>query len=476
MISLRPYQEKQKSQALSLVAEGVRRILLQSPTGSGKTKTGVSTALELSEGGRVLWVAARDELLDQGRDDLQAETGLRVAMVRPDEPPVGDARLVVASIQTLWKRKLVIPGVRVLVPDEARHYVADEWGPVVQAHGQGIVLGLDATPAHSDGRPLSDLFDRLIMGPQVQELIDAGWLMPSRHIAPNEPQRELSMRPAEAYLKYTPGTSAILYVDSLAEADRTAEELRAAGVAAESISGRTSKRGGEQSERKKILRRFRSGETAVLVNVAVLTEGVDLPLVETVGIFCGVDSLPSWLQRLGRGSRKAAGKRYFNVLDPCGHCWRPEIGFYETPWQWGLDGVRAMRRADDSVPEPVQCRGRREDGTLCLAWVRPPRCRICGSEVRGRERKRMKVRRAPMGEVAKAAHAQRDAEALARGEGGLIEKWIARDRAELLGLEGKDRNKAIARLVYRASGATRVPAEALFKRAWKAFKGEVRCV
>ncbi len=467
---LRPYQERQSSRVLAAFAAGRRRVLDQMPTGAGKTYEGAHSARVLAGGEPSLWIAHRDELLDQAAKELRSQ-GATVEIIRPDERPrLTFPDFFVCSIQTLHRRALRPRG-RVLVLDEARHYVAPEWGPVVSdpIYRDGLIIGLDATPMRSDGAALDDLFDALIQGPQVSELINPRrYLMPARHVAPEEYNGAIAETAAQSYLRDAPGTSAILYVESKAAAMREADKLRAAGCPAEAITDDT-------EERDKVLDRFRRGITAVLVNVFLLTEGVDLPVVETVGIYRGCQSLSAYLQMLGRGGRPALGKRSFTVLDACGLCWRPGFGWYDDEREWGLTGTahRLVRR--DGEPEPAQCRGRRPDGSLCLAWVRPPRCPVCGSEVVGRPR-RQRVQRRPMGEVARAANAHRDAVAVEAGEAGLIEQWIERERLRLREKDPRARTQAIKALVFRAQGAMGGDFSTLVRRAWRAYNGEVRCV
>lgn len=465
MRSLFAYQQAQSEAVLRSFAEGKRRVLDQMPTGAGKTPEGAHTARILAAGEPALWITHRDELIDQGAKELRHQ-GASVAIVRPDEPEPGRVDFLVCSIQTLLKRGLRPRG-SVVVLDEARHYLAPEWGGVIQYYADARIVGLDATPALPDGSPIG-FFDRLVQGPQISELIGLKRLVPARHMAPSEFGAPAATA-AESYLRDAPGTSAILYVDTVATAEKETAKLRAAGVGAEAISEKT-------KARSDALQRFRDGISAVFVNVFLLGEGVDLPSAETVGIYRGCQSVVAYRQMLGRGGRAAPGKRFFTVLDACGLCHLPQFGWYDDHLEFSLSGATGIRRkVDPGIPEPVQCRGRREDGSLCLAWVRPPRCPVCGSEARGRPR-RQRIQRRPMGEVARVANAQRDAAAVAEGRAGIIERWVLDKRGELLGLDGLARKKAISRLAFRAQATMGGDLGELHRRAWRALKGEVRCV
>jgi superfamily II DNA or RNA helicase len=465
MRSLFPYQKAQSAAVLRAFAEGKRRVVDQMPTGAGKTPEGAHTARILAAGEPALWITHRDELIDQGAGELRKQ-GASVAIVRPDEPDPGRVDFLVCSIQTLHRRGLRPRG-SVVVLDEARHYLAPEWGSVIQYYADARIIGLDATPALPDGGPLG-FFDHLVQGPQVSELLAIKRLVPARHIAPDE-YGPPAATAAESYLRDAPGTSAILYVDTVATAEKEAATLRAARVGAEAISERT-------KDRADALQRFRDGISAVFVNVFLLGEGVDLPSAETIGIYRGCQSVTAYRQMLGRGGRTSPGKRFFTVLDACGLCRLPQFGWYDDHLDFSVSGEAGIRRREEpGIPEPMQCQGRREDGSLCLAWVRPPRCPVCGSEARGRPRKQRTQHR-PMGEVARAANAERDERAREEGRAGIIERWVQEKRAELLKLDGLARKKAISRLAFKAQATTGGDLGELHRRAWRALKGEVRVV
>jgi superfamily II DNA or RNA helicase len=62
-----------------------------------------------------------------------------------------------------------------VVIDEAHHGVAGMWRKITDAWPQAKVLGVPATPEWLDGVGLGDAFDRLVLGPEVRELIYAGY-------------------------------------------------------------------------------------------------------------------------------------------------------------------------------------------------------------------------------------------------------------------------------------------------------------
>ena len=67
----------------------------------------------------------------------------------------------------------------------------------------------------------------------------------------------------------------------------------------------------KNSERKKILEKFHSGEWRILISTRVLNEGVDLPSANVAIIISGNSTIREQVQRLGRILRKQQGKKAY---------------------------------------------------------------------------------------------------------------------------------------------------------------------
>ena len=68
-------------------------------------------------------------------------------------------------------------------------------------------------------------------------------------------------------------------------------------------------------EREKALKDFAAGKTKVLCNVFILTEGYDLPRIDTVILNRATKSRIAWKQMIGRGLRPYEGKTVCKVID-----------------------------------------------------------------------------------------------------------------------------------------------------------------
>jgi hypothetical protein len=161
-------------------------------------------------------------------------------------------------------------------------------------------VGVTATPMRADGEGLAQVYDREVAHYGIKEMVGGGWLVPPRWLAI---QTGISLAQVaiskgdfvgkqladvfetancfelvvESHKKYADGRQCLAFVQSVDGAYRLAETFREAGVVAEAADGTTPK-----DERAGILRRFRSGKTQVLCNVALWTEGLDVPQVSCI--------------------------------------------------------------------------------------------------------------------------------------------------------------------------------------------------
>jgi len=87
-----------------------------------------------------------------------------------------------------------------------------------------------------------------------------------------------------------------------------AEILRTHGLAAEAVCG-------ESNNRKEILARFSSGQTRVLANSMLLTEGYDEPSIDCVVCLRPTTIRSLFAQQVGRGTRIHPGKENLLLLD-----------------------------------------------------------------------------------------------------------------------------------------------------------------
>lgn len=311
---LRAYQQRAIRDLRVAYGEGKRRILLVSPTGSGKTAMCSSVVqgwIEKSADSRAAWFAHRRELCAQGAESL-TRWGLDVGYAGAK----ASARTQVVSTAGALSRGEV-PTAGLVVLDEAHHYSADTWRSIPAAYPDGtLVLGATATPERGDGRPLDHLFEHLIVVAHPHELVATGDLVPCITHRPGRLQRKgrVAQLPVDAYIHQgLMGKRMVVFASNVTEAGVFLGQFKLRGIDARMVHGAM-----PVARRDEALEEFRNGTVRVLINVYVLTEGWDCHDVEVVCMArkCGSQSM--LMQAVGRGLRPAPGKTACHFLDLCG--------------------------------------------------------------------------------------------------------------------------------------------------------------
>lgn len=237
-VTLRPYQlEAGAGVETSFFGQGLNRLLIKLPTGTGKTvlfaaflKRFAKLAtwlerfrLEGQKGAVMLVIAHREELLHQAREKIQAANpGIMVAIEQADLLASSYADVIVASIQTLAAKKyarlerlMMRHTFRIVVVDEAHHAAADTYRTVLarlgflpladasdkqeieaatyddveamkaaltgwdaQAPKGRLLVGVTATPNRSDAIGLGCVFQTIAYNYGLKQAIDDGYLVP----------------------------------------------------------------------------------------------------------------------------------------------------------------------------------------------------------------------------------------------------------------------------------------------------------
>ena len=181
---LRRYQHDDVERIRSRFASGVCRVCYQLPTGGGKTIAFCFiVAASVAKGTRVLILAHRTEILEQ-IDRALTQFGVPHGIIAAGYPSAPNEAVQVASVFTLALRPNLVDGFDFVIVDEAHHSVAATWKNILAALSGAKVLGVTATPERLDGKGLNDIFEELICGPSVGELIDQGFLAPFTAFGP----------------------------------------------------------------------------------------------------------------------------------------------------------------------------------------------------------------------------------------------------------------------------------------------------
>jgi DNA repair protein RadD len=396
MVELRAYQAEAVGE---IEGSSSRRLIAVAPTGSGKTVIAAEIAKRaVDQHHYVLFLAHRREIITQTRDKLIAN-GLSPGIVQAglEKELRPQANVQVCSVQTIWARAMrsktmPLPPGTVLIVDEAHHSRANTYQKIIAAYPDAVLYGLTATPCRGDGRGLGNVFSTMIECPQVAELIVGGYLVKSRVYAPVDPDLKGVKTAQGDYIisqlagrmntdelvgdivthwhKYGENRPTVAFAVDVAHSVHIAREFNAAGVRAEHLDGET-----PQKDRDAILARLKSGETQVVSNCMVLTEGWDMPEVGCAILARPTRQMGLFRQMIARVLRPADGKPDAVILDHSGAVFRH--GLPEDHVEWTLDVDRraenpaqAKRKAGEA-PKLREC-------PKCQVLITKPPCPGCG--------------------------------------------------------------------------------------------------
>lgn len=382
MIQLRNYQQRAVDSLRAAYARGASRPLLVLPTGGGKTVIFTYVAANsVAKGNRVLVLVHRKELLRQTSAALN-RFGVTHGLIHPDYSPSYYHACQVASVQSLIRRvaKQPIPAPDLIIVDEAHHANAGMWRKIIDLYPKARVLGVTATPCRADGKGLGDVFDEMIVGASIADLIAQGYLVEPIVYAPTVPDlSQVEIRGGDYaldqladamdaksitgdaiahYRKHANGKPCVVFCVSREHAQHVAASFVKAGYRAASVDGEM-----PAEERDKLLSALGNGGIDVVTSCDLISEGTDIPAIGCAILLRPTESLGLYIQQVGRALRLAAGKEEAIILDHAGNCFRH--GLPQEDRIWSLNGKAKRKKGEEEARIPVkQC-------PKCFAMHRP---------------------------------------------------------------------------------------------------------
>lgn len=373
-MNLRPYQQKGVADIRNAYRDGYRAPLFVLPTGGGKTVVFAHiAATSAQKGKRVLILVHRIELIRQTAAKLR-ESGVRVGLINPMFSPDPSAPVQVASVQTMVKRSHLYRTFDLIITDEAHHIVSSTYRTILDFYPDAFQLGVTATPIRGDGRGLGKIdggvFDSLILGPSVSDLIGQGHLVRPVIYAPRErldfsdvrtrmgdyDKAEIERRvdkpkiTGDAVLHYRDlcsGAPSVWFCISVAHAQHVAEQFKAAGYRAVAVDGKM-----DDITRGRALNGLATGEVEVVTSCDLISEGTDIPAIACAGLLRPTQSLGLYLQQVGRALRPSKGKDRAIILDHVGNVLIH--GLPEETRAWSLEGeMKARRSKKEKAEQPI---------------------------------------------------------------------------------------------------------------------------
>ena len=358
---LRDYQTNLLDRINTAWFSGSRSILCQLPTGGGKTIVFSSVVHQaIKSGFKCLILAHREELIKQAADKVEIITNDPVGIIKAGYPSNYDRDIQVASVQSLTRRLNHCPEFDLIVVDEAHHSTSTSYRTILDRFPHARVLGVTATPIRLDGKGFRGIFDELICGVTVAELIASGRLSPYKYyatersmsvdgvgkrqgdfkteqVAKANPVEGLAGDVVKSYRDYLEGKQAVVFCINVEHSIAIAEHFKAAGIIAYHLDGNT-----DSGTRSNVMNQFRDKQIQVLTNCALFDEGLDIPSLDGVILARPTQSLGKFLQMVGRSLRPCEGKDRAIIVDLAGNYER--LGMPDDLRIWTLDGIEKKQQ------------------------------------------------------------------------------------------------------------------------------------
>jgi superfamily II DNA or RNA helicase len=362
-MQLFPYQQDLVNNIREQYIQGSKSVLAVLPTGGGKTIVFSQVTQTAQSRGKCVWILVhRIELLRQTSDKLN-QFGVEHGLINPRFSPKYYESVQVASVQTLVNRLDKLPAPDLIIIDECHHTVAGSWKKIIDYHPNALILGVTATPVRGDGKGLGaesgGVFDSMVQGPQVNELIDMNRLCKPIIYAPSQALDLTSLRTVRGdydakqveelmdkptitgdavshYSRLCPGTPAVAFCASVKHAEHVAEEFTRHGFRAYSVDGSM-----DDETRGRILGGLADGSVDVVTSCDIISEGTDIPAIGCAIFLRPTQSTGLYIQQAGRALRVVPGKDHAYILDHVGNCLRH--GLPDEPREWSLSGTKKKR-------------------------------------------------------------------------------------------------------------------------------------
>lgn len=349
-IMLRPYQNEAVTAAKLALASNRDQVQVVSlPTGSGKTMVGLAIAtdfLNQNPTGKVLWLAPRVELISQARDRLASSWTSHYSMSqivdcnrsRAAAAELSQARLIFTTLQTWYSRRddqstfaSMLANVPLLIVHDECHWASDaELGTALLDRYliSTPILGLSATPRVNPAthravytKSYGELCPEYLAIPLLYKVATGEVREPSITVGDFSGNSLNSLASRESRNRiivdtFMHGASAgycnrtIIFACNVAHANELRKLLARQGVAIQAAHSSRSRK-----QNLDAIESFRMGRVNVLVTVVMLTEGFDVPEIDSIFLTRPTRSADLLAQMVGRGSRKCVGKRDFRIFE-----------------------------------------------------------------------------------------------------------------------------------------------------------------
>lgn len=357
----------------STMEEQYDKAMVIMATGLGKTYLAGFFAERFK---RVLFVAHREEILNQAKKSFQQIMPERSHGIYNGQHKDGEADCVFASIYTLSMQKhrsaFEPDAFDLIVVDEFHHAAAKTYINVIEYFRPQFLLGITATPDRLDGKDVYALCDgNVAYQMHFIEAIRRGWLSPFQYYGVFDDTDysqirwigtrydEEQLMAAQLHETYAEKiyaawmehkqTRTIGFCSSIRQANYLGEYFRAQGVNVLSLHSRTT-----EMSREEAIRRLAEGELDIVFTVDLFNEGTDIPSVDTLLFVRPTESLTIFTQQVGRGLRLVEGKSHCVIIDLIGNYRNADVKLSLLDARANEDSDE--KRSDSTIPQvPANC-------------------------------------------------------------------------------------------------------------------------
>jgi DNA repair protein RadD len=394
MRPLRARQATAYSDVREAIRQGHRRIILQAPTGWGKTRWAAEViAAALRKGSRPLFTAPAISLIDQTYAAFRREGINDIGVMQAQHIHTNrNATVQVASVQTLIRRQT--PDVDFALIDEV-HEIFDGVNELLDSEEwkNKVVIGLSATP-WAKGMGLR--WTKLVIAGTINDMIAEGHATPAIIFGPGkdidrgaltvkrgefeEASAAAAMSDAtivgdvlKEWQERSPKEKTFAFCVNRDHAKSQMEAFLDAGIPFGYIDAFT-----DGPDRKRQFDKMRHGEIAGIASVGCLIRGVD------EDVRCILDLQPTkseirHVQKWGRGVRCADNKSILVGLDHAGN--NTSVGLFTDIYHDSLDTRKQGDRGDAYKEDYKPAKPRKCAKCHCLIPAGARKCPACQERV-----------------------------------------------------------------------------------------------
>jgi len=351
--TLYPYQQQMTTDALSYLDGGGRSLIVQLATRGGKS--GIIAALTEEFKARqqyTYFMCHTNILLDQMSAEFDFHE-IRHGVVAAGFPQQKYYTQVISK-DTLSRRHeklraLGWPDPDYIIIDEAHRIMGQTYLNLLDVYPKAKVIGFTATPKRLDNRPMGDVFDHIICGPQISELQDMGKLCQIEPFIPTEmdmsnigmvggdyktddvirqiEKQKIVGNAVQHYQRHASGRKALTFCSSIAHCEIVAEEFSTAGIPSVAISSSDGREGVKTK-----LADYYAGNYVNLVSCNLFIEGLTVRDCGCIIDLAPTKSLTRFMQKVGRGMMVADGKPELIHLDCVGNVRNHGLPQWDRIW------------------------------------------------------------------------------------------------------------------------------------------------